>query len=364
MSVAIVSLALILTGPAAAGDAKSPPLGRYGVEAQPLTVSGLSSGGYMAVQLAVAYSSVFSGVGVIAAGPYGCAFTGVAASANINRALGPCMSGGYGWIQKWQCAFFIASCPGPDRPDSAASVLIARQLADRQAIDPLTNIMRQRVYLLSGRKDTTVVPAVVDALEHFYAKLAAPANIQYDRLDDAAHTFPTEGFSDGNTCSRSVSPFVSDCKYDAAGKLLEHIHGPLKARNQGGLTGTLVQFDQVPFFPPGADPGLNAIGYVYVPKSCNEKGARCTLHVALHGCQQTPGHIGTRFVEGTGYNRWADTNAIIVLYPQVRTAASGFERNPESCWDWWGYSGPVWLEKRAPQMRAIMAMVDHLRFRP
>ena len=35
-----------------------------------ITVSGLSSGGFMANQLGVAHSSLFKGVGVFAAGPY------------------------------------------------------------------------------------------------------------------------------------------------------------------------------------------------------------------------------------------------------------------------------------------------------
>jgi hypothetical protein len=37
-----------------------------------VAVSGISSGAFMAVQLHVAYSSVFKGVGVLAGGPYYC----------------------------------------------------------------------------------------------------------------------------------------------------------------------------------------------------------------------------------------------------------------------------------------------------
>jgi pimeloyl-ACP methyl ester carboxylesterase len=48
------------------------PLPRLQADAEPLTVSGLSSGGYMAVQLAVAHSKRFRGVGVFAGGPYYC----------------------------------------------------------------------------------------------------------------------------------------------------------------------------------------------------------------------------------------------------------------------------------------------------
>src|SRR5215204_928071 len=63
-------------------------LGRYGIDARKVTVSGISSGGYMAVQLGVAYSAVFSGVGVFAAGPFACADAGDNANVNARRALG------------------------------------------------------------------------------------------------------------------------------------------------------------------------------------------------------------------------------------------------------------------------------------
>jgi pimeloyl-ACP methyl ester carboxylesterase len=354
---------LVLPTHTIAAETKPAALAQYGIEARPLTVSGLSSGGYMAVQLAVAHSAIFSGVGAIAAGPYGCAHTGGAESANAARALGPCMAGQYGWVRRWQCMWFIATCPGPDHPDAAASVRLARENARRNAIDPLEQVKRQRVFLLSGRKDTSVVPAVVDALQAFYTELA-PDHIVHERLDDAAHTFPTEDFAGGNPCSRGESPYVSDCDYDAAGKVLQTVHGPLVPRNNGGPAGTLVEFDQTAFFPRDADAGMAATGYVYVPRMCSDKLRPCTLHIALHGCRQSAADVRRGFVEGAGYNRWADTNAIIVLYPQVRGARNLFARNPRNCWDWWGYSGTAWLDKRAPQMQAIIAMIDRLRSRP
>ena len=65
-----VALAAIL---AAAAVGAAGPLPRLGVDAGSTTVSGVSSGGYMAVQFHVAHSSVVAGVGALAAGPYYCA---------------------------------------------------------------------------------------------------------------------------------------------------------------------------------------------------------------------------------------------------------------------------------------------------
>lgn len=49
------------------------------------TVSGLSSGGYMAVQLHVIYSNLFKGAGIVAGGPYYCA------EDNLGIAMSSCM---------------------------------------------------------------------------------------------------------------------------------------------------------------------------------------------------------------------------------------------------------------------------------
>lgn len=50
------------------------PLGSYNVDPALVSVSGLSSGGFMAGQLGVAYSGIFqTGFGVFAAGPFDCA---------------------------------------------------------------------------------------------------------------------------------------------------------------------------------------------------------------------------------------------------------------------------------------------------
>jgi poly(3-hydroxybutyrate) depolymerase len=49
-------------------------LGAYNVDPSSVSVSGFSSGGFMTVQLGVAYSDVFEvGFGVFAGGPYDCA---------------------------------------------------------------------------------------------------------------------------------------------------------------------------------------------------------------------------------------------------------------------------------------------------
>ena len=64
----------------------APSLPALGARLDDLTVSGISSGAYMAVQFQVAHSSLVRGAGVIPGGPYYCA------EGSTWRALTSCMS--------------------------------------------------------------------------------------------------------------------------------------------------------------------------------------------------------------------------------------------------------------------------------
>jgi poly(3-hydroxybutyrate) depolymerase len=99
-------------------------------------------------------------------------------------------------------------------------------------------------------------------------------------------------------------------------------------------------------------------GYVYVPKSCAD-GANCRLLIAFHGCAQSASKVGDAFYGHAGFNRWADTNRLIVLYPQVNASPL----NPLGCWDWFGYTGGNYATRLGPQMVAVKAMADRLLLR-
>ena len=66
--------------------------------------------------------------------------------------------------------------------------------------------------------------------------------------------------------------------------------------------------------------------------------------------------FGMTYVRNAGYNRWADTNRIIVLYPQATTSSG----NPNGCWDWWGYDDENYATRTGSQLCAIKNMVDRL----
>ena len=70
--------------------------------------------------------------------------------------------------------------------------------------------------------------------------------------------------------------------------------------------------------------------------------------------------MGDAVTVGAGYNRWAETNRIIVLYPQTHATWS----NPNACWDWWGYTGTVYATKAGVQMAAVHRMLLALAGKP
>ena len=126
-------------------------------------------------------------------------------------------------------------------------------------------------------------------------------------------------------------------------------------------------FDQKPYADGDAyGIGMADSGYAYVPRACEAE--RCRIHVAFHGCRQSVEAIGEQFVREAGYNRWADTNRLIVLYPQtiarngwgIQDGRFSFVYNPRGCWDWWGYTGPQYATQAGAQIKAVKAMVGRL----
>jgi poly(3-hydroxybutyrate) depolymerase/chitodextrinase len=314
------------------------PLPTLNIDPARVTVSGLSAGGFMAHQLGVAHSATFSGVGVFAAGPYMCAghanYTACMNNATISSARLSTMQGD---INNWSGTL----------------------------IDPKANLALMKWFLFVGSSDTTVGPNPMVALRTQLQNNAVPAaNLVYVQRSATAHTFPTNFDSTGNNaCSSTASPYISNCGYDGAQALLSHLYGPLNARNNAPAAANYRQFDQTEFT---ANPGMAATGWLYVPANC-AAGASCSLHVALHGCVQDTARIGDKFVKNTGYTRWADTNNMVVLFPQAKTdntsrptAASGSLPNPNACWDWVGWYGSDFARQSGTQQTAIMAMVQRV----
>jgi len=304
--------------------AQAAPLPQLVIDPAETTVSGLSSGGYMAVQLHVAFSSTFKkGAGVVAGGPFYCA------EGSVTHATGRCMA-------------HNTSIP------VSSLVTTTNNWAASGYVDPVTNLAASKVYLFSGALDSAVTPPVMNDLRTYYQSFVPSGNIVYKSDIAAEHAFVTDDYGSG--CSIKAPPYINDCNFDLAGAILTQLYGALNARNNGTLSGSFTEYDQTAFV---SGHGMATTGWVYVPQACTA-GTRCKLHVVLHGCKQNTADVGQQYVRNTGYNRWADTNNIVMLYPQTSLAATN------SCWDWWGYDSLNYAKKSGPQMAAVKAMVDRV----
>jgi hypothetical protein len=238
-------------------------------------------------------------------------------------------------------------------PSIAPYVAITKQYAASGAIDDPSNLAAQKVFLFTGADDHTVNPPVMDALNSYYGNYMSAGSIEYvNRRPSTSHTMPTVSY--GTTCDQSMSPYIGSCGYDGAGLALAQIYGAL-APAATTLSGTIVPISQAQFVSNPSSHSLADTAYAYLPASC-ANGESCRVHVAFHGCLQSAASVGSDFYEHAGYNEWADTNHIIVLYPQTSNGGSNFE----GCWDWYGYDSSTYATKTGPQMAMVRAMIDFL----
>ena len=306
------------------------------IDTTDITVSGMSSGAAMAVQVGYAFSATFKGVGVFAGSPYACQGHYVYTACQNNSTISAAM-----------LAVMQADI------DSGSGV----------RIDAKSNVAAQKVFLFVGSSDTVVGPHPMQAVQSQYAANGV-AQAALVLSANTAHVFPTDFSASGdNACGLSLSPYIANCGYDGAKAVLTQFYGPLAARNNAPAASHYLEFSQAEFT---SNAGMAPTGWVYVPAAC-AAGAKCKLHVAFHGCAQNYASIGDKFIKNTGYTRWADTNDIVVLFPQTRadntahpTPANGPASNPAACWDTLGFYGADYAQRTGPQISAVKAMVDRL----
>lgn len=322
----------IATGVAFAAVPSPTPGTLSGYHVGAVYVAGVSSGGYMANQLHVAYSGTFKGAGIFTAGPYDCA------QDSVYTAQYACMA-----------TFQTRKTPAELEQET-------RDRANSGVLDPVSGLSGSKVYLYHGTGDTTVAAAVNDDLATYYRDLGA--NVVYDNASGAGHAWVSP--LGPVACASTAAPYINNCGNDPEHDMLAQLLGSVRAPNTSALGGQLIEFDQNQYVSGGsaASISMDGHGFAYVPSAC-AGGTTCTLLVTLHGCKQGYSYdsIGDTFMKDAYLNEYADTNNLIVLYPQAITQSSS---NPNGCWDWWGYTGAAYAEHAGPQMKAVMAMVGAL----
>lgn len=287
-----------------------------------ITVSGVSSGAFMAVQLHVAHSELIQGAASV--------------------------SGGVFWCAKGNSLDAQIDCMGLPKSDVADEyVKKAQELEQQGSISPLSNLKKQKAFIFSSQGDNVIKQKNGDRLQNFYKALMPEQNIIHRKHQTAAHGFPTVNY--GNPCNQGKSPWILNCNLDLAGDILSTFYGNLQPKVLA-IPENLKTFSQKSYNPEKAQ--LYQSGWIYIPTFC-QQGGNCSLHVALHGCQMSPDFITDQFVQHTGYNEWAESNHIVILYPQTMKLS----KNPQACWDWFGMTGSDYVSQKGPQIEALYRMI-------
>jgi poly(3-hydroxybutyrate) depolymerase len=289
-----------------------------------ITVSGVSAGGYMAVQTHIAFADRIGGAGVIAAGPYHCA------EGDVQVALSRCMTGEG-----------IAVEP---------LIAFAKSAAAAGTVAPLAALESARVWIFHSPADSVVAPAAGRALADFYRAFVPEGQVALVDDVETAHGWPT--LDAGVPCSALGGDYINDCDFDAAGELLRHLYGEFGPRAPEARAENLVEADFSRYFGSGSD--VAETGYLYVPQACRADAQACGLHIAFHGCVQGAEFIEDRFASQSGFNEWAESNKLIIAYPQVEKSLF----NPKGCWDWWGYTDDDYDLRAGKQVAGVAALVD------
>ena len=321
-AVALSAIAIFVAG-CGAEEPAVVDVSSYNIDASRITVSGASSGAMMATQMHVAHSGFVHGAALLAGGPYYCS------EASLSKGLDACMKGG------------DLNLP--------ALVEYARAAETAGTIDALKNLADDPVWVFRGKNDVVIHSDLTRGTADFYREIGATESVVVDDVA-ALHGFPT--LASGVPCDSFETPFINACDYDAAGEALGTLYGDLAPR--GAADGALIEVPQ----PGAADATMLESALVYVPAAC-AAGEECGLHIAFHGCQQSTAYVGDAFATLTGYNEWAETNKLVVLYPQVDSSRIA-PMNPMGCWDWWGYTDDNFATKDGPQMRVVKATLDLL----
>ena len=329
------SLLLLVGCIAAVGTAQAPlPT----LNPHTTTTTGISAGAAFAVQYQFAFSSTIHAAGIIAGLPYYCA--------------------------QGEMAYAFECMDSPYLINLGTLLADVNYLATTGKIDPVSNLAKQRIMLFSGTQDSIVNPLAMKMLASMYQQLNATHVTTYFNYS-AEHAWITNYY--GNACDYKGSPYINNCGLDFAGAFLKDAFAGMglawNATRGVYNPGNMRTWD-ISSFGASSSISLASTAYIYVPAQCAPGGAkagRCHLHINFHGCTQSASNFfldPTKYVAHTGLNEWAESNDVVVFYPQ--NEANPLLENPEGCFDWWGYAGANYPTKEGAQMAVIRAAAQSL----
>lgn len=407
----------IITTPEMRAQQMSPKLAK--LAAGPgITVSGLSSGAFFTVQLSVAFSRLISNAGVVAGGAFnaaqGTAMQALLVMDNPEYINLPLI---YSQIAASELTGMIDSTSAmksqhnyifagtKDTTVNPANALILRMMYDHYGVSSkgMFDIPAEHAFITSGSGnpcDFKGAPfinncdfnLVHDILTTFYPLKRQPALPRLSNamvaenllmLDQYLFVPPQYiAFSALNGINRKAFVYVPTACQGAMAKhqnLLDIIRFDKKrADDTEGGKGRL-DFDKLRntlwmespiyrYFNGTTELDKTALLYTpwdrnaafeqreQQPQAVEAQEQQCRVTISLHGCKQTVDLIGESYVRETGYLEYAEANNIITLFPQAQSTLY----NPNSCWDWWGYTGVYYSGKYSVQGMTVMNMATML----
>ncbi|MGB8265652.1 MAG: hypothetical protein WCE44_04985 [Candidatus Velthaea sp.] len=298
-------------------------LPHYNLKLTNITSAGVSSGGAMATQFHYAHSANVKYEAQVAGVPYFCSQGNLVGADN-------CMLG-----------IFAENLPGLEAE--------AVSFGNAGEIDSTSNLKGSKGYFYSGLLDYVVAHQSVRNSE---AELQHFGGTTIDNYTTASG----HGWISPNgplPCPVTITPYILTCGIDPEQTFLSYFYGALNPKSTNPQ-GSLIQFNQNTYAPGGNALAINLdnTGWIFVPQSC-ANGTACNLVVVFTGCLASQIEIGTLLMTDGNVDNWADTNNLVVLYPQLSV---GFG----SCWDFYGYTGPNFAFQSGPQIQAVWNMVQAL----
>lgn len=291
----------------------------------------------MASQHFFAYSDVVQGLGHLQAAPYACS------SLPTREA----------------CTKQPQLISVPDMAEYAERNSLAGSIA------PLEGMRQRPIWVFAGGRDSIVLPLVCTRAAELYSLFSDV--VEFAEVEDAQHAYVTDGSLPGscpsgvcNGCGFLGPPYLNDCDYDMAGKMLAHVLQRELAPRAAAVEDHFLAINQSQFFPPGLsawEVGMNVRAFAYIPASCRDQPASCAIHVMYHGCSSSiDTAVGDRLYRYWGGNSWAESNQLIMLYPQT----IGW-----NCWAWTGTQAgipdPLHDTREGIQINVVNRMASALR---
>ncbi|MBL7687690.1 MAG: hypothetical protein JNJ49_06620 [Bdellovibrionaceae bacterium] len=365
------------------------------------TVSGISSGGFMAEQLAVSSSKRIKGVATVAGGMYFCAqdhFQNRLAEYGEKSMLAGVPSP-TGFSLTWMNPAYraIEICMHNPRLALRGELMGSKELKlefltefeKAGEIDPVSYYREQRSLIFHGIADTVIQSGMAKQIADFKKTVGVPVDQIKVVEGRGGHTFPTDR-KDGGGCAEEKVPYLGNCGVDLAGQILEHLYSDKMKR---GKAATVQRISQS---IPGRPSSVAEYGYFATSNFCLANPRSCRLHVALHGCKMSDSfdeefqnefekslqktvpfekpdmtkrtvRNGLKlFAERAGFVEYAsvDTNRLMVLFPQTWISEENFPTNPKGCWDWFGWADRNYAKKSGKEIQFLNALISEVESDP